>query len=164
MRRGRWSWSAALVLLALGWARARAPAVVGRTRASPPASAAASPSASPPPPPPTSPSPHGSAGARAGLDAFESAASCAALVGAGQRLARAPGIARFASWNLHWFPDGEPGTRQAGADLSWLGCALAWLDADVIAVQEVKQSPSAEQALTTVLAELNRWTKARYVA
>ena len=65
---------------------------------------------------------------------------------------------------MHWFPDGEPGHREAGAEVSWVACALGWLDADVIAVQEVKQSPSAEQALAALLTELNRLTKARYVA
>jgi endonuclease/exonuclease/phosphatase family metal-dependent hydrolase len=64
---------------------------------------------------------------------------------------------------LHWFPDGGPGEREHGADLSWLACALWWLDADVVAVQEVKQSPRAQQALSSVLAELNRQSGARYV-
>ncbi|HXK16900.1 MAG TPA: hypothetical protein VNG33_03830 [Polyangiaceae bacterium] len=95
---------------------------------------------------------------------FGSAAGCAAVVGAGQRLARAPGSARFASWNLHWFPDGKPGQSGAGADLSWLACALSWLDADVVAVQEVKQSPEAQQALATLLGQLNRLSGARYTA
>jgi len=86
------------------------------------------------------------------------------LVGAGVRLPRAAGTARFASWNLHWFPDGVPGQKQAGGDVQWLACALSWLDADVVAVQEVKQSPAADQALAALLSELNRWSGARYVA
>jgi len=85
-------------------------------------------------------------------------------VDAGQRLPRAPATARFVSWNLHWFPDGVPGRNSSGADLGWLSCALAWLDPDVVAVQEVKQSGQAEQALQTVLVELNRRAGARYVA
>ena len=48
--------------------------------------------------------------------------------------------------------------------MRWLACAHVWLDADVLAVQEVKQSPKAEQALTTLLSELNRGSGARYVA
>jgi len=111
---------------------------------------------------------HGSAvhpaDASAAPGVFGSAAGCAEIVGAGQRLARASGSARFASWNLHWFPDGKPGQSSSGADLKWLACALSWLDADVIAVQEVKQSPAAEQALATLLAELNRLSGARYTA
>ena len=170
VRRGRFSWAATLALLALGWAFARTPRVVGRTRAAPngqavPRSSAPRstrrPEQAPPAAPPSAVEPGSGASPR---DVFLSAASCAKIVGSGERLVRAVSTARFASWNLHWFPDGEAGQREAGADLSWLACALTWLDADVIAVQEVKQSPHAEQALATVLAELNRWTKARYVA
>jgi endonuclease/exonuclease/phosphatase family metal-dependent hydrolase len=95
---------------------------------------------------------------------FASAASCRALLDAGARLPRAAGTARFASWNLHWFPDGVPGRKEVGSDVDWLACVLAWLDADVVAVQEVKQSPRADQALATLLSELNRWSGARYVA
>lgn len=73
-------------------------------------------------------------------------------------------MARFASWNLHWFPDGQPGEREHGSDLGWLACTLAWLDADAIAVQEVKAGPSAQQALESLLELLNRATGGRYVA
>jgi endonuclease/exonuclease/phosphatase family metal-dependent hydrolase len=102
----------------------------------------------------------------AAASAFSSEESCAALLQTQQRLVRPVGSARFASWNLHWFPDGGPGERREagqGADLSWLACALWWLDADVVAVQEVKQTPHAEQALASVLGELNRLSGARYV-
>ena len=77
---------------------------------------------------------------------------------------RAAGSARFVSWNLHWFPNGVPGEKNAGGDVQWLACALVWLDADVLAVQEVKQSPKADQALATLLSELNRGSGGRYVA
>src|SRR5688500_13142789 len=93
-----------------------------------------------------------------------SAESCAVELGAGRRLARPAGTARFASWNLHWFPDGKPGRSGGGTDLAWLACALWWLDADVIAVQEVKQTPHAEVALQQLLSELNRISGARYRA
>jgi endonuclease/exonuclease/phosphatase family metal-dependent hydrolase len=172
VRRGRMSWSAALALLALGWAFARTPRVVGRPRSIPNGQSApgsSKPRTEKPPQAPSSRPARESTESETSVgDAFTSAARCAALVGAGQRLARATATARFASWNLHWFPDGEPGYREAGAgagaDLAWVACALGWLDADVIAVQEVKQSPSAERALATLLTELNRLTKARYVA
>ncbi len=172
VRRGRLSWSAILALLALGWAFGRTPGVVGRTRTAP--SKQPGPGSSAPGGTPRTEKPAGEAHPAAtggaaeseasARDAFASAADCAALVSTGQRLARPAGTARFASWNLHWFPDGEAGNRDAGADVSWIACALAWLDADVIAVQEVKQSPAAVLALTALLAELNRLNKARYVA
>jgi endonuclease/exonuclease/phosphatase family metal-dependent hydrolase len=131
--RGRVSLAGALLLLAT-WGQGRTPSAVA----------------------PSSPPP-------AALSAFSSPRSCAALQQSQQRLPRAPGVARFASWNLHWFPDGGPGQREHGADLSWLACAIWWLDADVVAVQEVKDSPRARQAMTSLLAELNRASGARYV-
>jgi predicted extracellular nuclease len=96
--------------------------------------------------------------------AFTSPESCAALVSNRQRLPRAAQVARFASWNLHWFPDGKPGSSGAGSDVAWLACTLAWLDADVIAVQEVKQTPAARAALEQLLRELNRLSAGRYVS
>lgn len=101
---------------------------------------------------------------RSGGSAFASRAGCAEELAAGRRLARPAGVARFASWNLHWFPDGKPGRSDAGADIGWLACALWWLDADVIAVQEVKQSAHADQALQQLLGELNRLSGGRYRA
>lgn len=68
------------------------------------------------------------------------------------------------SWNLRWFPDGEPREGAGVTDLGWLACTLAWLDADVIAVQEVKQTPAAAQALRDVLADVDRLSGGRYVA
>jgi endonuclease/exonuclease/phosphatase family metal-dependent hydrolase len=96
--------------------------------------------------------------------AFGSAEGCAVELAAGRRLWRPTGTARFASWNLLWFPDGKPGRSGGGADLAWLSCALWWLDADVIAVQEVKQTPHAELALQQLLSELNRISGGRYRA
>jgi endonuclease/exonuclease/phosphatase family metal-dependent hydrolase len=173
--RGRYSWRAALGLLLLGWAVA-GPRVSGRSRSSPAGRAAPRPSVSrtetsPRPPRASSssqPKPREAAteteADRATADPFASAASCRALVGAGVRLPRSVGTARFVSWNLHWFPDGVPGQKEVGGDVQWLACALSWLDADVVAVQEVKQSASADQALATLLSELNRWSGAHYVA
>jgi endonuclease/exonuclease/phosphatase family metal-dependent hydrolase len=169
--RGRLSLTAAIALLLVGWIFARTPSLAGRTRpptarqtGPAPPSAPQNENASAFPPPAVADAAAGPKAPGAAVDPFASAASCAALVGARQRLARASGTARFASWNLHWFPDGEPGRSASGAELGWLACAMTWLDADVLAVQEVKQSPHAEQALSTVLAELNRLSGARYVA
>jgi predicted extracellular nuclease len=99
-----------------------------------------------------------------GQSAFDSPESCAALVDKRQRLPRGTQVARFASWNLHWFPDGKPGRGGSGSDVAWLACALAWLDADVIAVQEVKQTPAARAALEHLLRELNRLSAGRFVS
>jgi len=178
--RRRFSWGALLVLL-LGWAWSRPPSAdAGRNRPGSGSGAErpraprnetgrAKPSAEPRKPGDQqargeSKRPPSADQAGDGGGAFASAESCEALVGAGQRLPRAIGTARFASWNLHWFPDGEPGQRASGVDLRWLACAMTWLDADVLAVQEVKQTPEAAAALASLLDELNRRSGARYVA
>jgi endonuclease/exonuclease/phosphatase family metal-dependent hydrolase len=98
----------------------------------------------------------------AALGAFSSPEHCAELAQQGERLPRARGQARFVSWNLHWFPDGEAASRGRGVELSWLACVLWWLDADVIAVQEVKQTPRAVAAMQQLLAELDRSSGGRY--
>jgi hypothetical protein len=72
---------------------------------------------------------------------FHSRAECEQVLGRGARLPRAEGSARLAAWNVRWFPNGsldpnDPGQR--GTDLGWLSCALVWLDADVVAVQEFR--------------------------
>jgi endonuclease/exonuclease/phosphatase family metal-dependent hydrolase len=97
-------------------------------------------------------------------DAFGTPASCQDLLQAGQRLPRPAGSARFASWNLRWFPDGEPGAGAGRTDLAWLACAISWLDVDVLAVQEVKQTPAAQRALAQLLADVNRLSGGRFVA
>jgi endonuclease/exonuclease/phosphatase family metal-dependent hydrolase len=159
--RGRRSLGAVLAVLFLGWLFGRGPGGLGRAQApKAPRPGSARPSAPSAAPERTRPAADGPALP----GAFGSAAGCAAAVSAGQRLPRAPGSARFASWNLHWFPDGKPGQSGSGADLKWLACALSWLDADVVAVQEVKQSPEAVQALAAVLSELNRLSGARFTA
>src|SRR5262245_38328682 len=58
-----------------------------------------------------------------------------------RRLPRTPQSARVASWNVRWFPDNTYDPEQgpeAGTNLEWLSCSIAWLDADVIAVQEFR--------------------------
>lgn len=95
---------------------------------------------------------------------FASQTACERVVSTGQRLPRPPGTARFVSWNLRWFPDGEPGEGQDRADPRWLACTIAWLDPDVVAVQEVKQTPRAQRALEDLLAELGRLSGGAWAA
>ncbi|HWA76276.1 MAG TPA: endonuclease/exonuclease/phosphatase family protein [Polyangiaceae bacterium] len=61
------------------------------------------------------------------------------------------------SWNIRWFPDGGPGKSPSEhpTDLEWLACALAYLNADVFALQELKAYPGARQKLDRVRARLD---------
>lgn len=135
----------AAAAVANGWAGRPAPELA-------PSFASAS---TPAPSGPAAPAPAPS-GAAAPSGPFTSARDCAALVARQSRLPRAAGSARLVSWNLKWFPDGQPGSRGAGRDLAWLSCALWWLQADVVAVQEIKGTPAARAALDEVLRELDR--------
>lgn len=77
---------------------------------------------------------------------------------------RDPRLARVGAWNLHWFPDGRPGQAKpdAGADLEWLACTIAWLEVDVLAVEELKDGPHADQALLTLRTRLRELTGKNY--
>lgn len=88
---------------------------------------------------------------------FSSREACLARVARQERLERKTGVARIGSWNLHWFPDKKPGNQQGqgGADLEWLACAITFLNVDVLAVQEVKGTPRARQALAELVRRLD---------
>jgi endonuclease/exonuclease/phosphatase family metal-dependent hydrolase len=63
------------------------------------------------------------------------------------------------SWNLRWFPDGSSrGPSDAATNLDWLACAIAMLDVQVLAVQEVLQSPRGRTALANLLDRLDQRT------
>ena len=72
---------------------------------------------------------------------------------------------RLATWNLRWFPDGTPeASAKGGVDLEWLSCVMASLELDVIAVQEVKRTPLAKQALAQLVGHLSRLSGVSYAA
>jgi len=92
--------------------------------------------------------------------------ACEAALAAGRYAPRAAGRARVGTWNLRWFPDGHPGTHPhgAGTDLAWLSCGIAWLDVDVLAVQEIKRYPAARARMSELLTRLDRLTHGRWRA
>ncbi|MBB4660207.1 endonuclease/exonuclease/phosphatase family protein [Parvularcula dongshanensis] len=83
--------------------------------------------------------------------AFASPAACDDAVRSGARFegGRNDGELRLATWNIRWFPDGTP-REDAGTDLGWLACTLAFLDADVIALQEIKTTAASDVAWAVV--------------
>lgn len=84
--------------------------------------------------------------------------ACEAALRDGTVPRRARGVARVATWNLRWFPDGTmPGGGGAPkpTNLSWVACAILTLDVDVLAVEEILTHPRAKTALDTVLRRMN---------
>jgi endonuclease/exonuclease/phosphatase family metal-dependent hydrolase len=73
---------------------------------------------------------------------------------------------RVGSFNVRWFPDGQPGKkpRGKGTDVLWVACQIAELDASVVAVQEFKTTERARSATKRLLAELGRLTKGSWKA
>lgn len=137
---------------ASGWVVAR---YLDRVPQSAPPSASSLPSATP------------RASAPAGDSPWISKERCETLVRSASRAPRGAGHARIGAWNLHWFPDGRPGlgsVEGTGSDVGWLGCAIAFLDLDVLVVEEIKTHPGARARLAELIAALDRYTQGTWKA
>jgi hypothetical protein len=66
------------------------------------------------------------------------------------------GTLRLGAWNIEWFPD--------HTDVGWLACTLAWMNLDLLAVEEFRATPAAQAALAQLLGELGRLTGAEWRA
>lgn len=95
---------------------------------------------------------------------WSSRQGCLAALRRGEKLPRDGDTARVGSWNIRWFPDGKPGKRAAenGTDVEWLACAIAWLDVDALAVQELKGTAHARDKQQELLSSLDRHSKSKW--
>ncbi len=77
---------------------------------------------------------------------------------------RAGEAVRVGTWNIRWFPDGKPGNapQVAGTDIPWLACAIASLDVDILAVQEIKHTPRSQTRTKELIARLDALTGGRW--
>lgn len=84
---------------------------------------------------------------------------CTAAFEAGDRMpADDPDALRVAAWNIRWFPLGcHPGEEceENATDIDWLACTIAWMDLDLLGVQEILDDSEAIDELRT---ELDRLT------
>jgi endonuclease/exonuclease/phosphatase family metal-dependent hydrolase len=87
---------------------------------------------------------------------------CQQVVGSGGRMAPSnPAILRAGTWNIRWFPRGCPSHEtcpEQATDLPWLACTIAWMNVDLLALQEILTTPDAEFSLNALRTELNRLT------
>lgn len=92
---------------------------------------------------------------------WHSRASCLSQLAQGHRKTLPERTFRLATWNVRWFPEGSLGQPQHGegpTDLEWLACSIAWMQADVVAVQEFLANDAAKGALTELLGLLKQMT------
>lgn len=91
---------------------------------------------------------------------------CAQQVSSGRRLTLDEGKLRVGTWNVRWFPDGvpgvEPGSRRTATNVPWLACTIAYLNADILGIQEIKLTEPGRAALKELTGELNRLTGAEW--
>lgn len=97
---------------------------------------------------------------------WRSRAACQQALQRGERLPLQPGTVRIGTWNVKWFPDGVPGgsaAKRGGTDVTWLACLVAWMQPDVLAVQEIKSDPHAEARLRELERQLAEFTRGHWV-
>lgn len=92
------------------------------------------------------------------LRVWSSRAECEAVVNTGNRMPKESDKLRVATWNIRFFPDGNMDMSRSDTDLAWLSCAIAWMNADIIALQEIRDTAEAKQAWESVLDGLEAYT------
>lgn len=96
------------------------------------------------------------------LAVWSSLSQCEAVVNAGRRMPRIDGTLRLGTWNIRWFPDGEMTPRDNNqtlpTDTAWLACVIAWMDIDILAIQEIRTHSRAEEAWETIIDDLDART------
>ena len=94
-------------------------------------------------------------------DPWASAEACEELLRQGHKHGRTAGMARLATWNVRWFPDGAPGhasSQSKATNLQWFSCVVAWLEVDALALQELKGDFESRSKMNGVVDSLNRRT------
>lgn len=87
---------------------------------------------------------------------WASPAGCERVRLQGRTLPKSADSLRIATWNIRWFPygDKEINKPEKHTDIPWLACTLTWLDADVIAIQEIRTESFAVDAMDSLLDQL----------
>lgn len=98
---------------------------------------------------------------------WHSPGACQRALASGQRRAKAATTARVGSWNVRWFPDGALGKGKHGerpTDVAWLACLVAWMQLDVLAVQEFRRTDAGRAKTSELLRDLDATTRGRWQA
>lgn len=83
--------------------------------------------------------------------AWGSEDGCKGVIDQGRRATQQSNeIIRVGTWNIRWFPD--------ETDLDWLSCTITWLNLDILAVQEFRDTNTARTSMQTLISKLNTAT------
>ncbi|MCA9472560.1 MAG: endonuclease/exonuclease/phosphatase family protein [Nitrospirales bacterium] len=94
---------------------------------------------------------------------WQSREGCERVVREGGRMAVASSATlRVATWNLRWFPVGQPqdqhDSQAKPTDIDWLVCTLIWMQLDLLTVQESLGTSTASHAWDTITRILSQKT------
>lgn len=93
---------------------------------------------------------------------WSSAADCQRVVDSRNKLPREISDSlRVGAWNIRWFPEGcspSESCPESSTDVAWLACTIAWMDVDLLAVEEILETPEAVQAMNDLRNRLNTLT------
>ena len=85
---------------------------------------------------------------------------CQQVVGRSGHIAPAnPTTLRVGTWNIRWFSRGCPSNHtcpEKSTDIRWWACTIAWMNVDVLALQEMLATSDAQFSLNSPHAELDR--------
>ncbi|NHJ86880.1 MAG: hypothetical protein FK734_15565 [Asgard group archaeon] len=95
---------------------------------------------------------NGSSGSTA--SPWTSKASCIAHYNNNERLLKESNVLRIGSWNIRWYPDGsvsQSPTSESRTDNEWIAYSIAWLDVDLLAVQEIRKHDVCTDSLESLI-------------
>jgi predicted extracellular nuclease len=71
---------------------------------------------------------------------------------------------RVGTWNIRWFPLGTASGKdpERHTDVPWLACAIAALEVDVLAMQEITQGPRGRAAVLDLIEALDARTGGKH--
>ncbi len=94
---------------------------------------------------------------------WNSREGCERIVRNGGRMVQSSSdTLRIATWNLRWFPVGQPedqhNPKSKPTDIDWLVCTLVWMQLDILTVQETLATSTAKNAWNTITRILSQKT------
>jgi len=101
----------------------------------------------------------------ANISPWESPDICKELVESDNKLEKNDEYLRVVSWNIRWYPYGCPtagNCPENATDNEWLANVITWMNADILAIQEIIRDHDAETAMNDLIAILKDKTSGEW--